>query len=248
MDFTLKRRRKMRSVRVRVEPTGDVMVTAPFGVPKSYIMSFVMQQSTWISRQKEKIKLRSDIYPVLDWERHIASYLGNLFTIRFDPKIDDRVKVGKSFIYVNPITGLESHVRRTFLRWLKQNAETYITKRLLLWNEKMSTTYSSVSFRQQKSRWGSCGPQNELSFNWRLIHFKPEVIDYVVIHELAHTKHHDHSARFWNVVEAHDPSYPAKSYISKEAESGVGEDLNLLPGYAWLPLYVKRICLKCPFN
>jgi predicted metal-dependent hydrolase len=220
MEYTLKRRRRMRSVRLRIEPSGDVTVSAPFGVPKSYIMSFVLQHSSWISRQKEKIALRTEVYPVLDWERMVVSYLGLLYRLRFTPHSasQERVRVGTRYISVDPITGLESHVKRTFLRWLKQQAEAEILTRVCRWSETMQTTYSRVGFRQQKSRWGSCGPQNELSFNWRLIHFKPEVIDYVVIHELAHTKHHDHSARFWNLVERFDPSYRQKTAFLKKQQ------------------------------
>jgi predicted metal-dependent hydrolase len=217
MEFTLKRRRKMKSLRVRLEPDGEVVVTAPFGVPRSYIMSFVMQHDRWIERQKDKIHLRSEAYPVLDWERKIVSYLGKLYRLEFqDTPSDYRVKVGAQILWVHPVTGLTSHLRRTLLRWLKQEAERDIGVRVKQWSQTMNTTYRSVAFRQQRSRWGSCGPHNELSFNWRLIHFKPEVIDYVVIHELAHTLHHNHSPRFWKAVEQYDASYRQKMAFLKK--------------------------------
>jgi predicted metal-dependent hydrolase len=219
MEFTLKRRRKMKSLRVRVEPDGEVVVTAPFGVPRSYIMSFVMQHNRWIGRQKDKIQLRSEVFPVLDWERKIVSYLGKLYRLELNQiPTDDRVKVGTQIIKVYPVTGLAGHFQRTLLRWLKQEAERDIVARVMKWSQVMQTTYRSIAFRQQRSRWGSCGPDNELSFNWRLIHFKPEVIDYVVIHELAHTLHHNHSPRFWKTVEQYDASYRQKVAFLKNQQ------------------------------
>lgn len=216
MEYTIKRRRGMRSVRIRVETNGQVVITAPLSVPKSFIMSFALQHSQWISRQQEKIKLRNEVFPVLDWEREIVSYLGNLYTIRFAEGAE-KVKLGTSYIYVSPVTGMKSHVKRTMLRWLKTEAEKWIRVKTIEWATKMRTEFKSIGFRQQKSRWGSCGPKNELSFNWRLIHYKPEVIEYVIIHELAHTKHHNHSERFWKVVRTFQPAMEQyRSFLRKQ--------------------------------
>jgi predicted metal-dependent hydrolase len=71
----------------------------------------------------------------------------------------------------------------------------------------MDISFGSISLREQKSRWGSCSSLGNLNFNWRLAHHPPAVIDYVIIHELAHRLHMDHSSAFWSVVKKYDPEH-----------------------------------------
>jgi hypothetical protein len=190
-----------------VEPDGSVMVTAPKRAPKLMIDRFVVQQSRWVKRQKQKIALLQSAYPTLDWQKRIVSYLGNLYQIKFDPDLGEKVHITTGVVQVCPVTGLEEDVRKTLLQWLKQQAQMYIPKQVQVRATTMGILYSNVVLRQQKSRWGSCSTRGNLNFNWRLIHFTTEVIDYVVIHELAHIRHHNHSRDFWRLVARYDADY-----------------------------------------
>lgn len=205
-SYSLKRVSRSRTVRVRIDPGGAVVVTAPKYTPKFIIDKFVKANEDWIQRHVAKTKLVKTAFPVFEWEQRVVSYLGRLFQIKIT---DDRLRMTvKDYVMtISPVTGLESDAKKMLVSWLKREGEREITERVKIWAPKMETNFTGIKFRQQKSRWGSCTRDNRLSFNWRLVHFKPEIIDYVVVHELAHTIHHDHSKAFWEKVAEFSPGY-----------------------------------------
>lgn len=83
----------------------------------------------------------------------------------------------------------------------KTLAKEYLTNRLRFLSSANNLTYNRVSFRSQKTRWGSCSSKKNISLNYKLFTLKPDLIDYVILHELAHTKHMNHSQEFWNFLE-----------------------------------------------
>lgn len=89
----------------------------------------------------------------------------------------------------------------------RERAKLLFMERAALYAEKMQVSYGRITIRDQKTRWGSCSAAGNLNFNWRLILAPEEVLDYVVIHELAHRKEMNHSAAFWKIVEGEMPYY-----------------------------------------
>lgn len=206
--YTLKRLTRSRSIRVRVEPSGRVLVTAPKRASRYQIENFVLDSANWIDRQRQKLSLRKLTNPTLDWNRNIIMYLGKLYQLRLrlDYKLP-KVELTPGIIEIAPITGLKTDAPKTLMHWLRNNAKDYFKVHVPKWSQTMKIPYRSIRLRQQKSRWGSCSSKGTLSFNWRLVHFKPEVINYVIIHELAHIRHMNHSPDFWKLVNKYDPRY-----------------------------------------
>lgn len=89
----------------------------------------------------------------------------------------------------------------------KKIAKQKIMEHVDYYSRRMEIDYGSISMRNQKSRWGSCSSKGNLNFNYRLAYLPEELLDYVVVHELAHRRHMDHSAAFWEEVETYYPAY-----------------------------------------
>ena len=90
---------------------------------------------------------------------------------------------------------------------LQNKACVVIPRRVAYYAEKLGVSYGKITLRQQKTRWGSCAANGNLNFNWRLILAPPEVLDYVVVHELCHRREMNHSQAFWKEVEKILPDY-----------------------------------------
>lgn len=105
-----------------------------------------------------------------------------------------------------------------FSRKERDEIKEKITQRVQYYSLKMDVTYNRVSVRNQKTRWGSCSSKGNLNFNYRLFYLPEELLDYVVVHELAHRRHMNHSKDFWQEVEMYFPDYKACRKQLKEVE------------------------------
>ena len=109
---------------------------------------------------------------------------------------------------------LSESKRNVYIRKAKET----ITKRVSYFARLMGVSYRNITIREQKTRWGSCSSKGNLNFNWKLVLMPEEVLDYVVVHELAHRKEMNHSERFWNHVEKVLPDYQARRKLLRELE------------------------------
>ena len=104
----------------------------------------------------------------------------------------------------------QKNAKQRLLKWLKDNAKRIFSTVTAETALRMQTTYKSVSITSARSRWGSCSGDNALHYSFRLIYAPKEVIEYVIVHELAHTLHKNHSKLFWAEVEKYVPDWKRK--------------------------------------
>ena len=118
----------------------------------------------------------------------------------------------------------EEQVRAALKRALSRRALERVRERLQYYAPRLGVSFNRVAIRDQRSRWGSCSAKHNLNFNWKLIMAPPEVLDYVVIHELCHLIEFNHSPRFWRLVEGQMPEYEFwKKWLKEHGrELGVG--------------------------
>ena len=213
----------------------EVIVRAPNYVATAYIEKLIQLKLPWL---KEKIAQQIQNPPtnqglVLEF---VDEQLSNTPTILIDGlthKLD--IKFGtQAMIYnreeqrltvvlstryknadLNSIAVL-TKVKSQIEVWFKAHIEGYLQKNLAIFYAQMSLQPSSYKVRKYKARWGSCNNRGELSFNSLLKMVPSSVVDYVIVHELAHLKYMNHSAHFWQLVKQHYPEFQsAKSWLKQ---------------------------------
>ncbi|MDE6995855.1 MAG: M48 family metallopeptidase [Lachnospiraceae bacterium] len=115
-----------------------------------------------------------------------------------------------------PVSDLTDAQRDALTQRYIAAAKEYFPKRAAYFHQFTGGTYNRITIRDQKTRWGSCSAKGTLSFNWRLMLAPPAILDYVVVHELCHLTHMDHSAAFWQAVESVYPDYRSARQWLKE--------------------------------
>jgi predicted metal-dependent hydrolase len=188
-----------------VERDRSVIVRAPSGTTPERIDEFVQaKKRSIIEKQAHPQKYRPP-RPVKELvSGESVLYLGR--TYRLDVRDSDReqVKLEGKFIVCGP---READLRRRFKEWFIQRATVTIPPRAEFYAANMGATYKAITISDMKYRWGSCTPSKTLNFNWRLIKAPMHVVDYVIVHELAHLLEQSHSPAFWQHVRTQVPKY-----------------------------------------
>lgn len=224
------RRSFRRSVSIYLYPNKPIKVIAAKNTSQKVIVDFLMAKKDWIEKSFEKFSEITEKFP----EKKIKAY-ENFPFLGKDRKLKVVITLNKKpFVSVTD-DHLLLHIPRnewsadslveehpTALReireFYKREAVQFISERVKFWSEQMGLTPSQLKFREQRTRWGSCSTQKTINLNWRLIVFGPEIIDYVIVHELAHLQHMNHSDRFWSLVEKYIANYREVMKSLKESQ------------------------------
>jgi predicted metal-dependent hydrolase len=213
--YTVRRSDRARRARLTVNREGEAIVVLPRRAPESLARELVSKHGAWLERQVARVRERS---ARLDSRPSLAA--GRLLAIGGKPY---RIAVagaptrGRTSVALRPAIWPDEpgvleirpapgqSIESALEAWLRREARKVLVRRVAELAPVVGVTEPVVTIRAQVSRWGSASRSGRLSLNWRLILAPPEVLDYVVIHELAHLRVPGHSARFWTLVRRHAP-------------------------------------------
>jgi predicted metal-dependent hydrolase len=199
---------RARRLSIRVYPDARVVVVVPRGVPSREVERFVAEHREWIdSKRAQALGSRPEPQafppPVIDLrltgDRLCLQVVGGGGRARIS---QTRAPGGEGQLRVSgPVSSRA--LRRSLRAWLMRVARETLEPRVAALASETGVRYARVSIRRQRSRWGSCSVRGTISLNCCLLFQSAEVVDYLIIHELMHVKHMNHSAHFWQAVERH---------------------------------------------
>jgi predicted metal-dependent hydrolase len=202
---TLYKRRGNRNLRLRIDHDGQVRVTQPYWLPYKVGEQFAVSKSQWIAAQRGQ----QAIVPLGQGHmvgKHrlifVASAQATKVTTRL---VDYEVRITHPHTYTATDPTVQLAAQKASLRALRREAVAVLPPRLKELSLKTGLAYTNVTIKQLKSRWGSCSSRQEITLNLFLVQLPPHLIDYVLVHELTHTKVMQHGAPFWEEMERHLP-------------------------------------------
>ncbi len=220
-------RRRRKTVQIEVR-NGEVVVTAPCHVANQELADIVARRADWILSRLPAGEPKTE-QPGLT-TGSLMPYRGRRLTLAValtdSVAAEGRVSLWEDRLQISVPAGLSEaecrqRVGQAATGWYCRQTERLIRADLRRWWPALGVDrdgYPPIHIRNQRKRWGSCASDGSLRFNWRLSMLEPALLEYVVVHELAHLTHMNHSARFWELVARHLPDVKERQQRLKEAE------------------------------
>jgi predicted metal-dependent hydrolase len=200
-------RRKTATVKV-VE--GKVSVVVPRSTSTDKVEALVSKKTRWI---REKLLLHREHQPAKPKEYvsgECFSYLGRNYRLKVEagPVQSVKLKNGRLVVQVPPsVQKRDQYVQSALTDWYRMHALERLQEKVSRYAKVVGGCPTSVGIKTFSGRWGSCSSKGDMLFNWKIVLAPNRIVDYVVVHELCHLHHHDHSPEFWRCVERLFPDY-----------------------------------------
>ena len=225
-DWHVRISRRARRLSMRVLPGGRVEVVVPPGIGIPAIERFVSRHREWAEKRSSELFLRA---PQVVERRPEAVTLGLLdrsWRVEYHAGRRTRVDAAEDgVLHVHTSAPTDRLVSQALVRWLGEVAATHLAERLEQVAGEVGIDYARLQLRRQRTRWGSCSTAGTISLNMCLMFQQPLVVRYLMIHELCHRRHMNHSRRYWALVESLEAHWRAL-------------DAELLKGWRHVPAWV----------
>lgn len=207
--YTVKKHPKAKCVRLRASLEKGIEITVPPRFNLKHIPAVIEENKAWLLKQLNKIQAQAEQIPKEIKRPDNLVVLGDEWQIHYETGMMN-FHIANSHtltltIFTKPKD--EHKIRSILIRWLKMTAEKALTLYLQEMSKETNLNYSSLKITSGQHVWGTCTSQKNISLNYKLVMFPIDVIRYVIIHELCHTKYMNHSDKFWNLVAKFDPEW-----------------------------------------
>lgn len=206
--------RRRKTLAIQVKAPSCVTVIAPAGMRKEAILQAVQGKSKWIVKKLLEIaemQRRKGTREYVNGESFL--YLGRNYSLQIEH--DElahvpEVKLLRGKLVVRILTRDEESIKKALQRWYQGKAVEKIWERVNYFQDQFDVKPAKVIVKEQQKRWGSCSAKGNLLFNWKTIMAPSSVVDYIVVHEMCHLVHLNHSKQFWQLVKTILPDYEVR--------------------------------------
>lgn len=200
LEYSIRTSHLARRTIIKITKVNRLEVVVPRGLPLSVGEDFLHSKREWIAKH----------LPLLDPSKRKYFYKGKEYKLVHSKSAARRTHLirleGDSLIIESPAqTKMEPY--DLYMEFLKRNGKGFLTERCIELAKQNGFSPEKITVRGQRTRWGSCSRRKTISINYKLMQLPPEAIDYVLIHELCHLRHMDHSKKFWAEVAQYIPDY-----------------------------------------
>jgi len=213
IEFDLEYRNR-KTLAIHVKPVNKVLVLSPNGIPEHIIKEKVKSKGKWIL--KKLLDFKEAGYIPLNREfadGEVFMYFGRNYLLQLflNSSLKNlKVKLSDGILVVYTPTKDPVKLKKLLEKWYRKEAEKVILERIEYYKLKFTVKPVKIRIKEQKKRWGSCSSRGNIYFNWRVIMAPPLVIDYIIVHEMSHLIHRNHSSKFWKHVESILPDYKVR--------------------------------------
>lgn len=219
-DYELRISHRARHLRIKVTPLGKVVVVIPVGVDPAVVPRYLAEKQSWlrgvlqrVAEQQRSLPAAHSIQP----DRIVLAAINEEWQVEYVNNMSRKLMVSDASrrLHLNR-TSSGSDNAAHLRQWLQQRARQTLPMWLQQVSEELNLPFEKVQVRGQKTRWGSCSSRGTISINRNLLLLPAMTVRYLFIHELCHTRHMNHSARFWQMVAHCMPDYVQHEKVLRE--------------------------------
>lgn len=207
VSYTLKRTNRRRSIGLRIDDAG-LTVNMPLRASEKWLYSVLQEKAAWVVEKLESWQAKKPAPQQWVGGEPIL-YRGETFTLRIIPSLFDappQLHGTQLVVHVSQADN-PAEIEKIIMRWYRREAMQLFTECVAHFAPLMNVNPGEIKLSSARTQWGSCTTRGTVRLNWQLIKMPLHLVDYVVVHELAHLREMNHSAAFWCVVETVCPDY-----------------------------------------
>lgn len=201
-----------KSVSIEIDDNGEVLVKAPHLLHDNKILQFIKEKEQWIHSRISTITKGKDSFPIIYGSK--VPYLGEELYLTKGVHKKGVLRDGDHLKLPFDCKDIKGELKK----WFKDMAKVKLTKLATGYARSLKVKINKIYIKEQKTRWGSCSGKNNLNFNWKIVLTRPNLIEYLVIHEVCHLVHMNHSREFWDLVGLFDKDH--KKHRKELEEAG----------------------------